>query len=172
MTKFTYEQKLAAVKLYLEGQSSGEIIKKFNIGEHAQLRFWVKQYKRHGPNILNPKKKHEEYSGEFKLNVLNWKKQYHETYEATAVKFGISNPGTIYQWQKAKDKGDLVASNKKRGRPPLVKKQKKISPLSKSEREELERLRKENRSLFIENEYLKKLDALIQNREQNKKNGK
>ncbi|GBG05500.1 hypothetical protein LrDSM24759_14140 [Lactobacillus rodentium] len=39
MTKFTYEQKLAAVKLYLEGQSSGEIIKKFNIGEHAQLLF-------------------------------------------------------------------------------------------------------------------------------------
>lgn len=172
LAKFSYEQKLAAVKLYLNGESSGKIIKEFKIGEHAQLLFWVKQYKRHGPGILKPKKIHAEYSSEFKLDALNWKENHHETYEATAIKFGISNPATIYHWQKAKLNGELVASSKKRGRPPLSKKTQKDKPLSSSEREELEKLRRDNRRLWIENEYLKKLDALIQRTEQQNKNGK
>ena len=111
MTKFTYEQNLAAIKLYLKGQSPGEIIK--NLILESMLNFFlVKQYKRHGPNILNPKKFMKNIVVKFKLNVLNWKKQYHETYEATALKFVILNPGTVYQWQKTKDKGDFIASNK------------------------------------------------------------
>lgn len=172
LVKFTYEQKLAAVELYLSGQSSGKIIKEFDIGGHAQLLFWVQLYKRHGPTILKPKKTREAYSSEFKLNILNWKKRYHETYEAAAIKFGITNPSIIYQWQRDKDNGRLASSNKKRGRPPVSKKTKFNKSLSSSERDELERLRKENRALFVENEYLKKLDALIQKREQNKKSAK
>lgn len=172
MVKFTYEQKLAAVELYLSGQSSGKIIKEFNIGGYSQLLFWVQLYKRHGPTILKTKRIHEAYSSEFKLNILNWKKRYHETYEAAAIKFGITNPAIIYQWQKDKEDGRLTSSNKKRGRPPVSKKAKISKALSSSERDELERLRKENRALFVENEYLKKLDALIQKREPNKKNAK
>ena len=172
LSKFSYEQKLAAVRLYLAGQSSGSIIKEFQIAEYAELLFWVKQYQRHGPASLRPSKTKSQYSSEFKLNALDWKKRYHETFEATALKFGLSSPATVYQWQKASDAGLLVAPKKKRGRPPLKQNRKSEKPLTDSERQELIKLRKENRALFIENEYLKKLDALIQKREQRHKNVK
>ena len=155
MSKFTYEQKLNAVKLYLEGQSSRKIVKEFNIKTNSQLLFWVKQYKTHGANILKEKRNHQGYDRKFKVKVLKWKKENNATYEATALKFGISSPSIIYQWQRLFNKGELLNSTKRRGRPSL--KHTSIKPLSSSERVELENLRKQNQALIQENRYLKDL---------------
>lgn len=155
MSKFTYEQKVLAVKLYLNGQSSKKILEKFNIRTTAQLLFWVKQYKSHGFSILKEKRNHQDYDKKFKAEVLQWKKDNNATYEKTALKYGISSPSIIYQWQKLLNKGELLNSTKKRGRPPLHKYSSK--PLSTSERLELENLRKQNKILIQENKYLKDL---------------
>ena len=46
----------------------------------------------------------------------------------------------------------------------MTKKEKKNTPLTNDEREELIRLRKEKEYLEMENAYLKKLDALVKER--------
>ena len=46
----------------------------------------------------------------------------------------------------------------------MTKEEKKNTPLTNEEREELIRLRKEKEYLEMENEYLKKLDALVKER--------
>lgn len=155
MSKFTYEQKLNAVKSYLKGKSSKKIIEELNIRTNAQLLFWVKQYKAHGASVLKEKRNHKDYNKEFKLKVLQWKKNNDATYEATALKFGISSPSIIYQWQRLFNKGELLNSTKKRGRPSLQPAS--LQPLSTSERIELEKLRKQNQALIQENHYLKDL---------------
>ncbi|QNQ81608.1 transposase [Lactobacillus sp. PV037] len=155
MSKVSYEQKLSAVKSYLNGESSKKIIDELNIRTNAQLLFWVKQYKAHGASALKEKRNHKGYNKNFKLKVLQWKKDNEATYEATALKFGISSPSIIYQWQRLLNKGELLNSTKKRGRPALE--QTPVQSLSSSERTELEQLRKQINALIQENNYLKNL---------------
>lgn len=78
------------------------------------------------------------------------------TYEhkLAAVRFGITNLRIIYAWQSAADAGQLVAVQNKQGRPSLNKTKKSV-PLAADERAGLERPRKQNQALSIENEYLK-----------------
>ena len=85
------------------------------------------------------------------------------SYQATALKYGISNTGIIANWQRAYKEGGIDALFIKQGRPTMHKKA-KHKKLNKSELSELERLRLENRALHVEVEYLKKLDALVQKR--------
>ena len=60
-----------------------------------------------------------------------------------------------------------------RGRPKIMtKKEKKNTPLTNDEREELIRLRKEKEYLEMENAYLKKLDALVKERLEQQKRKK
>ena len=86
----------------------------------------------------------------------------------TAAQFQIPNASTIYQWGKrylAKGASGLLS--KKKGRPSkMPKKPKKKEDLTK-----LEKLEAENAQLRMENEFLKKLDTLVQQRKkQPKKN--
>ena len=73
--------------------------------------------------------------------------------------------GTIYQWTKTyKTEGYDGLKLLKKGRPskkPVMNKDDKINKLTKSEKEELILLRKQIEYLKAENAYLKKLRALI-----------
>ena len=73
--------------------------------------------------------------------------------------------GTIYQWTKTyKAKGYDGSKLLKKGRPskePIMSKDDKINKLTKSEKEELIILREQIEYLKAENAYLKKLRALI-----------
>jgi transposase len=77
----------------------------------------------------------------------------------TAAIFKISAPTIISQWQKAlEEKGTDALHSKKRGRPSMKKDSKKKQPVEGSQEAliaEIERLR-------MENAYLKKLNALVQ----------
>ena len=74
------------------------------------------------------------------------------------------NPGQLYAWIKKYGEGGLDALECKQGRP-VMKKKKVRARISKAEKEELILLRERNEYLEMENEYLKKLDALVSKRE-------
>jgi transposase-like protein len=78
------------------------------------------------------------------------------------------NSGQLYQWVRKYNENGMDGLQCKQGRPTqqiVMKKKTKKSKLSVSEQEELKLLRERNEYLEMENEYLKKLDALVSKRE-------
>ena len=77
------------------------------------------------------------------------------------------NPGQLYQWvRKYNEKGmDGLQCKKGKKSKITIMNKKKTKKLTKSEKEELVLLRERNKLLEMENEYLKKLDALVSQRE-------
>ena len=83
----------------------------------------------------------------------------HLSYKETSIQFGISGTSTIWQWeQKYLENGIEGLENKKKGRKPRT-------PKPKPPKTKLEELEEEILNLRIENEYLKKLNALVAERE-------
>ena len=80
------------------------------------------------------------------------------SFKETGVRLGIRD-GTILHWERRYlEKGIEGLENKKKGRKPRVQK-------PKPPKTRLEELEEENLNLRIENEYLKKLNALVAERE-------
>ncbi|MBA3073359.1 MAG: helix-turn-helix domain-containing protein [Anaerolineae bacterium] len=81
------------------------------------------------------------------------------TYKETAIKFGVGGSIVIGRWERRYlENGINGLEDKNKGRKARVQKPKP----SKTRLEELE---EENLNLRIENEYLKKLNALVAERE-------
>lgn len=172
MVKFTVKQKLQALNLLKEGYSSCSVAQMIGTGSHQLIDTWAAQYQHFGVKGLEIRHTSQNYRGQFKLQVLNWRKEHDETYQNTAIHFKIATPSLICTWQKRFDEGGLDALFTKRGRPPMNKLPKKPVKYTSSELSELERLRLENRQLHIENDYLKKVEALARRKDaQRKKNG-
>lgn len=77
------------------------------------------------------------------------------------------NKGLLYQWVRKYGEKGMDGLQCKKGRPTekFAMEKKKGIKLSVSEKEELKLLRERNLYLEMENEYLKKLDALVSKRE-------
>lgn len=73
--------------------------------------------------------------------------------------------GQLYQWVKKYNERGMNGLQCKKGRPSKQIVMKKKRELSVSGQEELKLLRERNEYLEMENEYLKKLDALVSKRE-------
>ncbi|USF22157.1 helix-turn-helix domain-containing protein [Ligilactobacillus murinus] len=169
MTKFSFEDKLRAVNMYLRGYGSNTVAKVYKVKNHSNILMWVKRYQKYGIDGLKVRYPKYDYDGNFKLNVLKWRKRHKASYPETALQFDISNPGTIATWQRKLDTKGVDALFTRRGRAKHMTTNNN-KQAEKSELSELERLRAENRALRVENEYLKKLDALVQKRGHRKKN--
>ncbi|MCQ2009462.1 helix-turn-helix domain-containing protein [Sporolactobacillus sp. STSJ-5] len=106
-------------------------------------------------------------------------KENHSSLEQTALHFKMSSPSTIYQWERRFEAMGVDGLKTKRGRPPMGKHEhikrtaKKNDTLNRADQPEQNRIKDlelENELLRIENEYLKKLDALVRQREQRERN--
>ena len=160
MAKFTAEEKLQAVLRYLEGKESFREIAKSLGADDKIIRVWMKQYEYHGVKAFI--KRYTNYSAQFKLDVLNYMIEQGTSLNETAAIFGIAAPSTIIQWRKQfETHGFDALQSKKKGRPSMKKdsnKQPKQTPVEGSP----EALQAEIDRLRMENEYLKKLNALVQ----------
>ena len=84
---------------------------------------------------------------------------------ASVAKEAHVNGGQLCQWVRRYDERGMGGLQCKKGRQPMKEKKAKKAKLSVTEREELRLLRERNEYLEMENEYLKKLDALVSARE-------
>ena len=171
MSKYSFEFKLKVVEEYLEGETGGytSIAKKYNLTSDSLIRYWVNDYKKYGEDGLKRNSTKTFYSGEFKLRVLQYRQYHNCSYREAANHFGISNQATIANWQRKYLDEGFEGLNKSIGRPSTMsenKKEKDALNLTKSEKEELIKLREENEFLRASLTYEKKLKALIQEREQ------
>jgi len=163
MAKFSAEEKLKAVIRYLNGNESLRDIAK-DIGVmHGNLATWVKQYEYNG--VAAFVKQYTNYTEQFKLDVLNYMIEHGMSLDKTAAVFNIAAPSTILVWKKQfETKGYDALQSKKKGRPSMKKdsnkqlKQELVGDSTKA-------LQARIIQLEMENEYLKKLNALVQNKE-------
>lgn len=167
MPKYTKEFKIKVVMEYLSGKSGGQpaVSKKYKIPEGTLVN-WINKYRMGGFKELNKKSNNSKYTGEFKLSVIQYRQINNISYRETAEHFGINNRAIIYNWQKIYQERGLSGLKKQQGRPRKNmlnqnKKSKLNNPINETEREELIRLREENRLLKMKIIYEKKLQALL-----------
>ena len=161
MSKYSNEFKLEVVKYYFENYGGYEITANhFNISSATSVKEWVRKYKENGSYGLLKNLK-SSYSGDFKQNVIKYMHDNHLSATETAIKFNLANHVIVQKWERIYyEEGPQALYEEHRGRKKnMSSKQKK--KLSKEVEEDLIA---ENQRLRMENEYLKKLNALVQER--------
>lgn len=139
---------------------------------YQTIRTWVKHYEFEGIAGLTIKNK--TYSGEFKVYVVEYMKNHKLSLAQTAIQFSLPDHTRVRIWNKLYDEeGPEYLLEERRGRKKMKNNKDKSkvinSPTNKSTEKEL---LKKIEYLETENAYLKKLNALIQDKEKLKKKTK
>ncbi|MDU5925101.1 MAG: transposase [Finegoldia magna] len=164
MTKYNTEFKMKVVKEYLEGNVSYKnLAKKYSIPDKSNIRRWVNAYESQGYDGLKVSRTNNNYSFDFKLNVVNLYLTGEMSYQSLANELKINNPSIIAIWVKEfREEGIEGLKPKKRGRPSIMpntdknKNLKNKNSKTKEELSEVEKLREENYWLQMEVDILKK----------------
>ena len=167
--KYSNEFKLKLVQEYLSGYNGGvkRIAKKHGI-HYSILRRWVQLYEQHGEDGLTSRTRI--YSGEFKIHVVEYMHKNRMSLTETAAHFCIPSMPTVSKWEHIYyEEGPEALLKERRGRKSMGKK--KSSKLKKNVNEN-EDLLAELQYLRMENEYLKKLNALVQERKKSEQKKK
>ena len=161
MSKYSNELKLEIVKYCIEGyHSKYDAAKKFNIPSPTPIDDWVRKYKEHGVEGLIKQKK-SSYSGDFKQNVVEYMHINHLSATETAIHFRIMTK-VVLKWERIYyEEGPQALYEERRGRSSKMSSNPRKK---KSDKQVEEDLIAEVQHLRMENEYLKKLNALVQER--------
>ena len=109
--------------------------------------------------------KNPKYTGEFKIKVVKSIRKENLSYTEALNKFNIPSHSTILRWERIYlEEGKEALFEERRGRTKVSDGVRKGRP-KKLSKEVEDDLVKENQRLRMENEYLKKLDALIRSRQ-------
>ena len=163
MSKLTIKDKIEIYERRKKGETISSLTKAFDVNE-SNIRYLIALIKKHGYDILR-KDKNRTYSKVFKLQIINRILINHESINSIALDIGLIFSGILNNWlSKFKENGYNVIEKKKGRKPKSMTKPKKNNKTL-SEKEKIKQLEDEILYLKAENEYLKKLRALVQERE-------
>ena len=160
--KHTLEDRLKYMKMLEEGYSTNYIHQKFGIDHIMIESLWIR-YQNEGPRGLI-KKQYIRTDGAFREKVLRDIEENHLTLHETVVKYNIS-ANNIFKWRRLvkADGYEALYNHKLIGRPRQeMGRPKKKKP---EEMTELEVLQLRVKELEAENALLKKVKALVEERE-------
>lgn len=165
MKRFSESQKLKAVETYLQGKESYRSIGD-KIGVDAKsIRKWVALFKKHGLDGLKTRSSCTRYSKMFKLDVLEYIVNHGASYFEAAVFFNIPSPTTVSQWRyELENEIRNAPKSNSEERLPIMEDSKRTGQEKEKDIESLEALQNEVKFLRMENAYLKKFNALVQNK--------
>ena len=156
MTKYTIETKRRLVELVeKQKRSIGSAAKELGVSRTVAER-WMRMYEFHGYEGLGMKR--HSYTGEFKINVVEYMHVNHLSIKEASAKFGIPSDATLLNWERIYyEEGAQGLLVDRRGRP-----RKAVSRKPKMGKKTKEDLIAEVQRLRMENDYLKKYIALAQ----------
>lgn len=164
MTKYSSEFRIKLVKEVDAGDSLKCVARRYCMS-HTLLRNWYAKYSSGGISQLLSTNKH--YTSEFKIFAIEYRRQNDLSLMSAAAALSIPSFGTLHWWEKRYlESGVAGLENIKKGRPPNMPKEPKKHKHELTREEQLEA---ENAQLRMENAYLKKLKALVQEREESKR---
>lgn len=160
--KYSDELKLEIVQAYLLGRKSyREVAEKYFVCI-SDVKKWAAAYDENGVEGLTAK--HGTYSGTFKVSVVEYMRNTGCSARRAAAHFKIPSHPTITKWERIYlEEGPDALCEERRGRNGNMNKGKPKKP--RLEKQTEEDLIAEVQRLRMENEYLKKLNALVQERE-------
>ncbi|WP_216640343.1 IS3 family transposase [Fusobacterium pseudoperiodonticum] len=163
MSKLTREDKIKIYERRKKGETIPSLAKNFDVQE-SNIKYLIALIEKHGYDILR-NGKNRIYSKEFKLQTINRILINNESINSVAIDIGLASNGILHNWlSKFKENGYNVVEKKKGRKPKSMTKPKK-NDKTLSEKEKIKQLEDEILYLKAENEYLKKLRALVQERE-------
>jgi transposase-like protein len=164
MAKFTAQEKINAVKRYLNGTEGHKTIAKSIGVSHGVFHVWIHQYQYHGESAFE--KRYTTYSADDKLEVLTYMNEHGTSLSEAAAVFNIRSPSTIYQWERLfETQGVDALIPRKKGRPMMKRENEKETLKDEQGEVTVEALQAEVERLNMELAYLKKLNALVRNKE-------
>ena len=167
MAKYTTQFKLEVVQQYLTDSVGFKSLAKRHGIHHVQAKRWVDLYKLHG--LAGLEKKHTNYSPQDKLAILQHMWANDLSYGQATAFFNVRSPGCIPSWERCYHSGGLDSlAPRQRGRArkmPVPLSTQAQTPIDDESRTREELLAEVNH-LRMENAYLKKLDALVQQQKQ------
>lgn len=172
MSKYSKRFKLKAINAYLSQACSIRQVAISLSVYPRQLRDWLSVYKHQGADALLPRQQHQNYSAAFKVSVLTYKRQHNASFPEVALHFHIPSASTIFVWEQRYNQGGINALTTRLGRPGMKKPKNPTDPqIANKPWAELtpRELLREIEYLQAENAYLKKLDALIQEKKRAQK---
>ena len=166
--KYSWEFKLECVNKYKNGEYIATPGKTRNqrIAFMHHVKEWVKNYDDLGVDGLKHSSTNKNWTPEERFELVA--KVLAGNSITSVAKNAHIDSGQLYQWVRRYNEKGMDGLKCKKGRPTkqlVMKKKTKKTKLSISEQEELKLLRERNEYLEMENEYLKKLDALVSKRE-------
>lgn len=168
MGKFSNEFKLEVIQYYLKNGGLKRTANHFNIGSDLTVTRWVKKYQKHGPAGLL--KNIYKYDGKFKQDVVEYMHDNHLSLNETAMHFNLGNHDIVGKWERIYyEEGPQALYEERRGRNKNMSSKPSKKKLSKENEEDLI---EEVQRLRMENAYLKKLQALVQERTKPKQSKK
>ena len=172
--KLKLEDKLKIITMYEVGDSIPSISKKFKVCESVIERI-ERQYREHGIKSFKAKGKNMKYSPEFKMEIVN--RALNGDSKTSIASELCVNVGMIHSWVKKYQELGYNGLTTNQGRPRKVKdkniQQKIVNNSNKLDDKDkrIKELEERNTQLEMENYLLKKLRALVQQRngQQNEK---
>lgn len=167
---YSTELKLEIMQEYETGKLGLKTLAKEYHVDYSQAREWRDAYLEHG--VAGLCTTYGTYTGDFKVAVVEYMHKTGASIRQTAAHFNIPSRATIAKWERIyyeQGKEALYIDN--RGRPKKMKNAKK-NATKKNNVNTNEDLLAEVQRLRMENAYLKKLNALIQEREKSEKKTK
>ena len=159
MSKYSLDFKLQVINYCIENYCGYRVCAKhFNI-DVTCVKQWKRKYEKFGIDGLVKNKR--KYDGNFKLNVIKYMHSNHLSLTQTAIHFNIGCKKIVKKWEQIYyEEGPQALYEERRGK--IKNMSSKIK--NKLNTEEEENLISEVQRLRMENEYLKKLNALVQER--------
>ena len=158
MAKLTTEDKKEIVRLRLkEGISIPNLSSRFGVNRH-RIDKLIRRFKLHGEKIFE--KRHRKFTPEFKMEVIN-RCMSGESKTSLAVEYIITEAQIIDWLKKYEENGYNGLKNKPKGRPAIMRKKKEEIVYDDPKDKQLAELKQRNLELEAEVEALKKLRALV-----------
>ena len=158
---YTKEQKLAAVRDYLDGLTKMEVLSKHQISDWSVLRKWIKKYTGHS-KLTDSRKgmdramaKGRKTTFEERMEIVRYCLDNGRNYQRTAEVFAVSYQ-QVYGWTKKYDADGVHGLEDRRGR---TKQEEELTNEEKLERR-IQQIERENERLRAENLFLKKLEEI------------
>ena len=170
MSKYSIDFKTKVAQYYIKNGGGARSTAVYFGIDSATVRKWHKSYELHGALAFS--KHSQTYTLEDKLKVLQRMDEEDWSSRQTSAYFNMPTPYTVQTWLRRYNEGGADALINRRRGPPMSKPKSQSRPKNPALSPEKsvagmtpEELRQELEYLRAENAYLKKLEALVQEKQ-------
>ena len=161
MAKLTREQRIEIYHKRKSGVTIPSLCKQYGINKNM-IWYLVKLIDKHGEDVLR-RDSNRYYSPQLKLEMINKVLIDNQSIKSVSLEYGLTSDGMLNNWIKYyKENGYNIVEKK---RDKKNKKKKEVKPIDPNDKDAIIKAKDEEiLRLKAENEYLKKLRAVVQAR--------